>query len=61
MLVRLCTISGNVIHLEINSPAFLSRLEAALSVFSVSFLLYVFEGKLMKANYSVISAELNAF
>ena len=39
MLVRLCIISGNVIHLETDSPAFLGRLEAALSVFSVSFLL----------------------
>jgi len=49
MLVRLCTISGNVIRLEIDSPASLGRLKAALSVFSVSFLLYVFEEKLMKA------------
>jgi len=39
MLVRLCIISGNVIHLEIDSPAHLGRLEVALSVFSGSFLL----------------------
>lgn len=37
MLVRLRVISGNVIHLEINSPAFLCLLVAPLSVFSVSF------------------------
>jgi len=39
MLVRLCVISGNVIHLEIDGPALLGRLEAALSLPSGSFLL----------------------